>query len=460
MAQNPKKFLSEVDFNAAIKLTGSAGTSGQVLTSGGVGVPTWTTAATANGASTIVLRDASGGFSAGVITGTSFNSLTGLSSTTPAAPGTAAVGTATTAARADHVHAIPTTVATTVSSTATADLITATMADNDYFRLRVGGTATDSGFVELATSDNGNEPIYIRQYSGVSFGTLVRTATILDGSGNTTFPGTVSGTTFSGSGASLTNVPGANVTGTLTSTVLGNSTHYIGNTAVALNRAQGDLALTGISSVTLPGSTSGTAQIIANAIAGTGTVVTLPGISATIPGIQFFTNTSNYTIATTTAGTTTIGNQAFVKTPTLVASTMYYYDAVLYVQSTIGTGSGANLQLAWGTGGGAGITGNLQMMGNAGLAALTTSSTTTTSIENTNFSTLNWVTSPTATQVTKVTIKGVIKTGATSPALYPVWYVTSGSPGTTTSLTTLAGSYQLFIPIAASGSDWQLGAWA
>jgi hypothetical protein len=42
--------------------------------------------------------------SIGVATGTSFNSITGLSSTTPSANGSAAVGTATTTARADHVH--------------------------------------------------------------------------------------------------------------------------------------------------------------------------------------------------------------------------------------------------------------------------------------------------------------------------------------------------------------------
>ena len=42
--------------------------------------------------------------SIGVATGTSFNSITGLSSTTPSANGAAAVGTATTTARADHVH--------------------------------------------------------------------------------------------------------------------------------------------------------------------------------------------------------------------------------------------------------------------------------------------------------------------------------------------------------------------
>jgi hypothetical protein len=42
--------------------------------------------------------------SIGVATGTSFNSITGLSSTTPSANGAAAVGTSTTTARADHVH--------------------------------------------------------------------------------------------------------------------------------------------------------------------------------------------------------------------------------------------------------------------------------------------------------------------------------------------------------------------
>jgi len=43
----------------------------------------------------------------GVATGTSFNSITALSSTTPNPLGTAAVGTSTTVARADHVHAMP-----------------------------------------------------------------------------------------------------------------------------------------------------------------------------------------------------------------------------------------------------------------------------------------------------------------------------------------------------------------
>jgi hypothetical protein len=132
-----------------------------------------------------------------VATGTSFNSITGLSSTTPIVDGTAAVGTGTTAARGDHVHPTPTSVLATVTGTNSADLVYGNMADNDQFRIRVGGTATNAGFVEIATADDGTEPIYVRQYTGV-FTTLARTATLLDGSGNTYFPGNLSiGTTSS-----------------------------------------------------------------------------------------------------------------------------------------------------------------------------------------------------------------------------------------------------------------------
>ncbi len=146
--------------------------------------------------------------SIGVATGTSFNSITGLSSTTPIVDGTAAVGTATTVARADHVHPTPTSVVATVSGTNSADLVYGNMADNDQFRIRVGGTASNAGFVELATADDGTEPIYVRQYTGV-FTTLARTATLLDGSGNTTFPGTVSASGLAGS--LLTSTVGTNI---------------------------------------------------------------------------------------------------------------------------------------------------------------------------------------------------------------------------------------------------------
>lgn len=61
---------------------------------------------------------------------------------------------------------------------------------NDYGRIAFGATAENAGWMEIASSDNGNEPIYARQYTGL-FTTIKRTATLLDASGNTSFPGSV-----------------------------------------------------------------------------------------------------------------------------------------------------------------------------------------------------------------------------------------------------------------------------
>lgn len=69
--------------------------------------------------------------------------------------------------------------------------------DNDYGRVAYGGTAFNAGWMEIASCDDGNEPIYARQYTGV-FTTVKRTATLLDANGNTVFPGTVTAPTFTG----------------------------------------------------------------------------------------------------------------------------------------------------------------------------------------------------------------------------------------------------------------------
>ena len=74
-----------------------------------------------------------------------------------------------------------------------------TIGVNDQWRIYGRSTADNAGYLEIATADDGNEPIYFRQYTGV-FSTLKRTLTLLDGSGNTSMPGslTVAGTTTSG----------------------------------------------------------------------------------------------------------------------------------------------------------------------------------------------------------------------------------------------------------------------
>lgn len=101
-----------------------------------------------------------------------------------------------------------------------------------------------------------------------------------DASGNFT-AGTITATTFSGSGASLTSLPAAQLSGTIPSAVLGNSTHFVGTTSVALNRSSANQALTGITSVAMPGSTSGTVTVLPAAAAGT-TTITYPATTGTL----------------------------------------------------------------------------------------------------------------------------------------------------------------------------------
>lgn len=93
----------------------------------------------------------------------------------------------------------------TVDGTVTAQL-KGIMGSNDSWRIGVGATASDSGFVEFATADNGDEPIYIRQYSG-SFTNLKRTLTLLDGVGNSSFPGTITAKGFLGNATSASKAP-------------------------------------------------------------------------------------------------------------------------------------------------------------------------------------------------------------------------------------------------------------
>jgi hypothetical protein len=59
--------------------------------------------------------------------------------------------------------------------------------------------------------------------------------------------GILTATGFSGSGASLTNLPAGNLSGTIPSAVLGNSSLFIGTTSIALNRSSAIQSLTGVS---------------------------------------------------------------------------------------------------------------------------------------------------------------------------------------------------------------------
>jgi hypothetical protein len=86
-------------------------------------------------------------------------------------------------------------------------------------------------------------PLFANQTSG-NLTTLFSSSTKYQYNPST---GTLTSTVFSGSGASLTNLPAGQLSGTIPSGVLGNSSLFIGTTSIALNRTSASQSLTGVS---------------------------------------------------------------------------------------------------------------------------------------------------------------------------------------------------------------------
>lgn len=80
-------------------------------------------------------------------------------------------------------------------SSTTTRQIRGVVGTNDYWRVAGGATAANSGWMEIATADDGNEPIYARQYTGV-YSNPARTAIILGNNGQTEFPVSVKAPSF------------------------------------------------------------------------------------------------------------------------------------------------------------------------------------------------------------------------------------------------------------------------
>lgn len=101
-------------------------------------------------------------------------------------------GSATTVSRSDHTHSYLPLSGGNLSgslhlSTDNASISGICGGGTDRWTIQ-GGGADDNGYLEINTKDNGNEPILCRQYSS---STVSRTAYLLNGDGNTTFPGRI-----------------------------------------------------------------------------------------------------------------------------------------------------------------------------------------------------------------------------------------------------------------------------
>jgi hypothetical protein len=162
--------------------------------------------------------------------------------------------------------------------------------------LTVAGPTTPATFTYTSANDrwNLNKDLTV----GIVYGALsgnATTATTLatartingvsfDGSADITISSTITNALTIGDGLSGTSYNGSSaVTIAADATIARRAdAHFIGTTSVVLNRASGNLALTGISSVTLPGATSGSVQIVPAVVAGTGTVLTLPATTGTV----------------------------------------------------------------------------------------------------------------------------------------------------------------------------------
>jgi hypothetical protein len=138
--------------------------------------------------------------------------------------------------------------------------------NNGSNTITLGGNLTTSGAFATTLTVTAVTNVTLPT-SGTLVNTGVTTLSSLVSVGTIT-TGTWSGGFGAVSGANLTSLTAGNLSGTIPSAVLGNSTHFIGTTSIALNRASGSQALTGITSI------DGSAASVANAItfnnAGTG----------------------------------------------------------------------------------------------------------------------------------------------------------------------------------------------
>ena len=212
-------------------------------------------------------------------------------------------------------------------------------------------TPTSYATVTDDTTTNGTRyPLFANQTSG-NLSTEYTSSTKLQFNPST---GVFTATGFSGSGASLTSLTAGNLSGTIPSGVLGNSTVYIGTTAIALNRASASITLTGTS-------------IDGNAATATSATSATTATNAT--NIAITDNTSSVSTYYPVLSLNTTGNNAATTSSTKIS----FVPSTGVLSATSFSGAGTGLT---------GTASGLSIGGNAATATSATSATTATNATN------------------------------------------------------------------------------
>jgi len=164
--------------------------------------------------------------------------------------------------------------------------------DTDTQQLFVGDGTTAGGNAVVA--GNANVTI-VSNYSNANVAAFLPTFT-----GNIT-ANVITANTITG--LTLSNVPAGNLTGTIPSVVLGNSTTYVGTTAIALNRSSAVQDLTGVTSIQNGNSNvaiTANGNITVNAVGG----VRLTAFSTGVNVAGTFSVSGNATVNGLTSNTT------------------------------------------------------------------------------------------------------------------------------------------------------------
>ena len=215
----------------------------------------------------------------------------------------------------------------------------ANVSANAFFFVEEGTLYADTGWT--LTNDGtpaiGTDALTFTQFSGAGSVTagngLIKTGNTIDvvgtanrisvaadsidisssyvGQASITTVGTISTGTWSGSfgtvsGANLTNLTAGNLSGTIPSAVLGNSTVYIGTTGVALNRASGALTLAGLTLTTpdIGVATATSVNKLTITAPATGSTLTIAdGKTLTVSNTLTFTGSDSASVAFGSGGT-------------------------------------------------------------------------------------------------------------------------------------------------------------